>query len=148
MRTLHTLSNTSLKKKKRIGRGGVRGAKSGRGDKGQRSRAGRRIRPAFRDELQRIPKRRGHNKNRARGVRNRPASRTVTLDFLERNFQKNDKVTPKVLVEKRFFSRVGGRLPQVKIVARGSLDTPLFFSGCAFSTVARERVLAVGGTIQ
>jgi len=45
--------------KKRIGRGGKRGTTSGRGTKGQHSRAGRRIRPAERDFIQRLPKLRG-----------------------------------------------------------------------------------------
>src|SRR3990167_4622491 len=48
------------KKKKRVGRGGKRGTTSGRGTKGQKSRAGHRIRPAIRDLLIRIPKLRGY----------------------------------------------------------------------------------------
>src|SRR3989344_2059515 len=46
-------------KKKRVARGGKRGVTSGRGTKGQGSRAGNRKRPAERDYLIRIPKRRG-----------------------------------------------------------------------------------------
>ncbi|MEK7341913.1 MAG: uL15 family ribosomal protein, partial [Candidatus Binatota bacterium] len=38
----------SKKKRKRVGRGGKRGTYSGRGSKGQKSRAGARIRPGFR----------------------------------------------------------------------------------------------------
>src|SRR3989344_31942 len=63
---LHELTSSGHKGKKRIGRGGKRGTTSGRGTKGQRSRAGRRIRPAFRDLLIRLPKR--------RGFRNKPKS--------------------------------------------------------------------------
>lgn len=47
------------KSKKRIGRGGKRGTYSGKGIKGQKSRAGRKIRPAIRDLIQRTPKLRG-----------------------------------------------------------------------------------------
>ncbi|MBI4119523.1 MAG: 50S ribosomal protein L15 [Parcubacteria group bacterium] len=47
------------KSKKRVGRGGKRGTYSGRGQKGQKSRAGRRIKPAFNEYLIRIPKLRG-----------------------------------------------------------------------------------------
>jgi len=47
------------KSKKRVGRGGKRGTYSGRGLKGQKSRAGRKIRPAIRDLMQRTPKLRG-----------------------------------------------------------------------------------------
>jgi len=47
------------KSSKRVGRGGKRGTTSGRGTKGQRARAGHRIRPAERDLIQRLPKLRG-----------------------------------------------------------------------------------------
>ncbi len=57
---LHQLqSNHPNYGKKRVGRGGKRGTTSGRGTKGQHSRAGRRIRPAERDFIQRLPKLRG-----------------------------------------------------------------------------------------
>ncbi|MBI2010965.1 MAG: hypothetical protein HYS89_01915 [Candidatus Colwellbacteria bacterium] len=51
---------------KRIGRGGKRGTYSGRGIKGQRSRAGRRIKPATRELIQRLPKLRGAGNIRRR----------------------------------------------------------------------------------
>src|SRR3990167_8691822 len=61
---LHELkSNTYRKKPKRVGRGGKRGTTSGRGQKGQKSRSGHRIRPAERYYIQRLPKLRGY-KNR------------------------------------------------------------------------------------
>jgi large subunit ribosomal protein L15 len=47
------------KKQRRVGRGGKRGTTSGRGTKGQKARAGHRIRPAERDLIQRLPKLRG-----------------------------------------------------------------------------------------
>lgn len=62
---LHELQpNHGYADRKRIGRGGKRGNTSGRGQKGQKSRAGRRIRPAERDLIQRLPK--------LRGVKNKP----------------------------------------------------------------------------
>jgi len=64
---LHELQPiTKNKSKKRIGRGGKRGTYSGRGMKGQKARAGRKIRPAIRDLMQRTPK--------LRGARNRKRS--------------------------------------------------------------------------
>jgi len=48
-------------KKRRVGRGGKRGKTSGRGMKGQKSRAGRRIRPAIRDVMKKFPKKRGQH---------------------------------------------------------------------------------------
>ena len=64
---LHQLQPKHSKKRKKIvGRGGKRGKTSGRGHKGQKARAGHRIRPEERDAIKKIPKKRGHGKNRAR----------------------------------------------------------------------------------
>ncbi|MFA4999502.1 MAG: hypothetical protein WC519_02120 [Parcubacteria group bacterium] len=57
---LHELQGARYNKdKKRIARGGKRGKTAGRGQKGQKSRSGRHIRPAVRDFVQRTPKLRG-----------------------------------------------------------------------------------------
>lgn len=58
---LHEITVQRKYKKPRVGRGGKRGTTAGHGQKGQKSRAGRRIRPAERDLMQRIPKLRGYN---------------------------------------------------------------------------------------
>jgi len=61
---LHQLiPTTKNKSKKRVGRGGKRGAYSGKGLKGQKSRAGRKLRPQLRDIVKRIPKKRGYRFN-------------------------------------------------------------------------------------
>jgi len=44
-----------LKKQKRVGRGGKRGAYSGRGIKGQRARAGRKFKPIIRELIKKYP---------------------------------------------------------------------------------------------
>lgn len=67
---IHELTSTK-KRARRIGRGGKRGSYSGRGVKGQKSRAGRRLRPAERDIILRIPKR--------RGFANRPKMETLVV---------------------------------------------------------------------
>ena len=144
---LHTLQ-TIRKTKKRIGRGGARGKNAGHGHKGQRSRAGHKIRPAIRDELQRIPKRRGHNKNRSRGVRVRRTVRTVTLGLLEKHFSANQVVTPSILTERRIIAPVEGRAPTVKVVARGEITIPVTLKRCLTSKSAQEKIKAVGGTVQ
>ncbi|HOK35099.1 MAG TPA: hypothetical protein PLL80_00755 [Candidatus Pacearchaeota archaeon] len=57
---LHQIQPTHKPKdKKRIGRGGKRGTYSGKGIKGQTSRAGAKIRPEIRDFIKKIPKKRG-----------------------------------------------------------------------------------------
>jgi len=47
------------KQKREVGRGGKKGRYSGRGIKGQKARAGGKIRPALRDIIKKIPKLRG-----------------------------------------------------------------------------------------
>jgi len=49
-----------LKSKKRIGRGGKRGTYCGKGVKGQKARAGAKIRPEIRDLIKKIHKKRGY----------------------------------------------------------------------------------------
>ncbi|HDH31277.1 MAG TPA: 50S ribosomal protein L15 [Candidatus Wolfebacteria bacterium] len=82
---LHQLKpKTKSKNKKRIGRGGKRGTYSGRGIKGQKSRAGHKIRPAERDLIQRLPK--------LRGIKNKPLkSKPVVVNFsdLEKKIKGN-----------------------------------------------------------
>ena len=144
---LHTLSTTK-KRKKRLGRGGARGKNAGGGHKGQRSRAGKRIRPALRDELQRIPKRRGHNKNRSRTVNaSRRPTASVTLGQIERNFDAGTKITPKALHEKGLIRKKSGVLPCVKIVARGELGKKFTFFKCSTSVGAEEMITKVGGSV-
>ncbi len=58
---IHTLRPAHARRaEKRIGRGGKRGTYSGRGQKGQKARAGHNIRPGLRDVLIRTPKLRGY----------------------------------------------------------------------------------------
>src|SRR3989344_3956552 len=66
---LHELKPTAVRKTaKRIGRGGKRGKTSGRGGKGQTARTGNSTRPEMRDFIKKLPKLRGHGKNRSRTV--------------------------------------------------------------------------------
>lgn len=58
---LHELLLTNKsKKRKRIGRGGKRGTYSGKGMKGQKSRAGKRLEPVIRSLIKKYPKLRGY----------------------------------------------------------------------------------------
>ena len=84
----HTKRNTPNKKSRRVGRGGKRGKTSGRGTKGQKARAGRKLRPELRDTIKKIPKMRGHGKNRARTVNaEKVRAQGVNLGVLENVFQ-------------------------------------------------------------
>ena len=59
---LHQIKPKNINRsKKRIGRGGKRGTFSGKGAKGQLSRAGRKLRPELREIVKKIPKKRGYD---------------------------------------------------------------------------------------
>ena len=134
------------KTKKRIGRGGKRGKTSGRGGKGQTARTGNSGRPEMRDIIKRLPKLRGHGKNRARTVRNRVAYLPVNLAVLEALFEAGDTITPAVLVKKGVVSTRAGRTPRIKILGTGELTKKLSLSGCAYSESAKEAIEKAGGS--
>lgn len=146
---IHTLKSTTPKKTvKRIGRGGKRGKTSGRGGKGQTARAGNSGRPEMRDIIKRLPKLRGHGKNRSRTVNSeRVLPHVVNLNALEATFEAGAQVTPQTLLAVGLTQKVGGRIPQVKILGTGELTKKLTISGCTFSASAKEKIEKVGGTI-
>ncbi|MHB1163538.1 MAG: uL15 family ribosomal protein [Minisyncoccota bacterium] len=145
---LNTLSpRTKINKPAPVGRGGKRGKTSGRGGKGQTARAGHKIRPEVRDLIKKLPKRRGHGKNRSRTVRsNRIATSAVNLSALEAAYQAGETVSPASLVARGVVRRAKGRAPAVKVLGTGSITKALVIKGCTLSDVARAAILAVGGT--
>jgi len=138
---------TKNKKPEPVGRGGKRGKTSGHGSKGQSSRAGHKIRPESRDIIKKIPKLRGHGKNRARSVRtNRIAVTAVNLSVLDTMYKAGEKVSPASLVKKGLVRRAKGRAPIVKILGAGPITKALVVNGCILSEVARAALLAAGGS--
>lgn len=134
--------------KRRVGRGGRRGKTSGRGHKGQKARAGHKIRPEIRDEIKRMPKKRGYGKNRARTVN--PDSQTpmtVNVSTLEARFESGAEITPAVLKERGIVRAQKGRVPSVKILGNGSVTKKFTISGCSYSASAKEKVENAGGAI-
>lgn len=146
---LHALApRTKNKKNPPVGRGGKRGKTSGRGGKGQTARAGHHVRPEVRDMIKKLPKRRGHGKNRARTVRtNRIAVSAVNLAALELNFKAGENVSPATLLARGLVRRAKGRAPKVKILGTGTLTKALVIKGCDLSVVASAAITAVGGTV-
>jgi large subunit ribosomal protein L15 len=146
---LHTLTPKTKKiTAPRVGRGGKRGKTAGRGGKGQTARAGHKIRPEVRDFIKKLPKLRGHGKNRSRSVRtNRIPFAAVNLAALEATFTKGDTVSPATLLAKGLVRRAKGRAPEVKILGVGTLTKALTVHRCVLSTVAREAITKAGGTI-
>ncbi len=130
-----------------MGRGGKRGKTSGRGGKGQTARAGHKIRPEVRDLIKKLPKLRGHGKNRARSVRtNRIAVSAVNLSALEAAYKAGETVSPATLLAKGLVRRAKGRAPAVKILGAGSLTKALVVEGCTLSASALAALTAAGGT--
>lgn len=141
---LHQIKPKNKKKtQKRVGRGGKRGGYSGRGIKGQKSRAGRKMRPQLRDIIKKIPKKRGY---RTPQIEKKPA--IINLEVLEKKFEHNEKVTPKTLFNKGIIQKEKGFLPKVKLLGSGVLTKKLLVSECQISGPAREKITKAGGTIK
>jgi large subunit ribosomal protein L15 len=146
---LHELKPTSRRvTAKRIGRGGKRGKTSGRGGKGQTARAGNSTRPEMRDQIKKLPKLRGHGKNRARTVNNeRVLATVVNLSRLETVYSAGDTVSPKTLVGHGIISTIGRKAPSVKILGTGEITKRLIVENCQVSTTAKEKIEKAGGTV-
>lgn len=151
---LHQLKSTIKNKdKKRVGRGGKRGTFSGRGSKGQKSRAGARIRPGFRGGDNPIwklfPKQRGASKKtdpkHAFFQPRYPKPAVVNLEVLAKVFRDGDTVSARSLIKKGIIKSARNG---VKILGSGELNRKLEFSGVDFSNSAKEKVLNAGGVIK
>lgn len=131
----------------RVGRGGKRGKTSGRGTKGQNARAGHKKRPEMRDLLKKIPKLRGHGKNRARTVRVKDAYTPINLAILESNFEAGATVTPLALARLNLAPTRGGSITFIKILGTGTLTKKLSVSGVVTSAAAKAAIEAAGGSV-
>ena len=141
---LHELKPTHQKKgRKRVGRGGKRGTYSGRGLKGQKSRSGRRLKPAIRSILKRYPKLRGYRFNsRAK----KPA--IVSLIELEKKFKDGETVNPQTLLQYKLIRKIKGKVPSVKILGKDKLSKALTVEGCKLSKGAQEQIKKAHGLVK
>lgn len=136
-----------LKKRKRIGRGGKRGAYSGRGIKGQRARAGRRLKPIIRELIKKYPKLRGSRQKFK--IKNQKSKIViVNLETLEKKFNSGEKINLETLLERRIICKIKGRIPKVKILGKGKITKKLVIENCLVSKSAAEKIKKVGGTIK
>jgi len=131
-----------LKKSKRVARGGKRGKTAGRGTKGQKARAGHRLRPELRDIIKKIPKHRGY---RFKSLQTKPTP--INFDVLEKLFAAGETVSPETLLAKKLIKKTGGRMPKVKILAKGKLTKKIVVTGCTYSETAQQAIEAAGGTV-
>ena len=122
---LHQLASRFNKRASpRVGRGGKRGTTSGRGQKGQRAHAGRRIRPTERDLIQRLPKLRGRGTHSHKPLKPKP--RVINLKDIKRM-----KTIPK----------------GIKILGEGEIKRVFNLEGILVSKTARAKIEKAGGTI-
>jgi len=132
----HNISPKSkFKSARRIGRGGKRGTYSGKGMKGQRSRAGAKLRPQERDILKHIPKLRGY---KFKSFRKKPL--VVNVGDIEKRFKAGDVVSPESLLKAGLVHRIKGKTPRVKILGKGELKKGVVFKDVIFSKSAQANV--------
>ncbi len=129
------------KKRKRVGRGpgSGHGKTSGRGHKGQGSRAGASSHPTFQGGtmplVRRMPK---------RGFNNRWGLRVavVNVSQIEQNFEPGEDVTLEALAAKNLAK---GQFDQLKVLGDGALTKKLKVSAHRFSKSAVEKIEKAGG---
>lgn len=128
-----------MSKKKRVGRGpgSGHGKTSCRGNKGQKSRSGKKIRLEFEGGqmplIRRIPKR-GFSNRRFREKIN-----IVNLSSLSTLSEK--EINPQILKEKKIIKKPC----KVKILGGGEINRVLFIKADYFSKTARQKIENAGG---
>jgi large subunit ribosomal protein L15 len=149
---LHSLKPAqSRKDRKRVGRGlgSGKGRYSGRGIKGQKSRAGsHKMRAGFEGGqmpiYMRIPKQRGATSADALPIGPfRTSTAPVNVGALDR-FDEGAEVTPESLVEKGLLKNTK---TDVKLLGNGELKKKLTIRVHAISATARQKVEKAGGTV-
>jgi large subunit ribosomal protein L15 len=150
---LHSLSPAQPRKdRKRIGRGlgSGKGRYSGRGIKGQKSRAGSHKLPVGFEGGQmpidmRLGKLRGNTSADAMPIGPfRTHTQPVNLRDLEARFDAGAEVSPEALVDKGVLKHTR---TDVKILGSGELTKKLTVSAHGFSKSARQKIEAAGGSV-
>lgn len=143
---LHELSPNpgSRQRRKRVGRGDSSGLgkTAGRGEKGQKSRTGSKVRPFFEGGqiplFRRLPKR-GFNQP------DHIEYALVNLNILEDNFAAGDVVDAESLRAKKL---LGKAEKMIKILANGELTKALTVKAEKFSAAAKAKIEATGGKVE
>ena len=102
----------------------------------------------MRDILKKLPKRRGHGKNRSRTVRPQVIYSPVNLAALEKAFNAGDSVSPLTLREKGLVGTRGGYILPVKLLGTGTLTKKLACVDCFASESAKKAIEAAGGSLR
>jgi len=132
-----------LKRRKRIGRGGKKGTYSGKGMKGQRSRAGAKIRPQLRDFIMKIPKKRG-----SRFILKREKFTEVKWRRIKKTFPQGGLISPASLKKAKLLKGTKRKKLFVKIIGEGNLSAPYIIKNCFITEKAKEVILKAGGKVE
>jgi large subunit ribosomal protein L15 len=97
----------------------------------------------IRELIKRYPKLRGYRQKTRERI-----EVEVNLSTLEKKFKSGEKITPKILIERRIIRKIKGRIPEVKILGKGELKKKLVIEDCKVSKGAREKIEKAGGTIK
>ena len=131
---------TSEPKRKGRGPGSGLGKTAGRGQNGQRSRAGGRVRPGFEGGqmplIRRVPK---------RGFWNPFRVEYQVVNVRDLSKVSGDEVTPSTLLRSM---RIAKPPKPVKILGFGEVDRAVTVRGCALSKTARQKIEAAGGRVE
>jgi len=143
---VHDVTSKGLKykDKKRVGRGVASGTgkTAGRGHKGQRSRSGDNPRPGFEGGqmplFRKVPK---------RGFTNARFKKHYTLINVEdlNTFSEGTEVNLELILEGGMARKTGKML---KVLGNGDLGVKLVVKAHRFSTSAKEKIEAAGGTAE
>jgi len=134
----------SRRASRRVGRGdgSGKGTYSGRGCKGQKSRAGYKMRPGFEGGqlplIQRLPRKRGFTNIF------RTEYSTIKVGALNA-FESGNEVTPEQMAAAGIIKSLKN---PVKVLADGDIDRPLTVKAHKFSAAARAKIEAAGGTVE
>jgi large subunit ribosomal protein L15 len=133
----------SQKKKKRIGRGGKKGTYSGRGIKGQKSRAGAKIKPQIREAVLKFPKKRGVYFSTLK-----KSPFIVKLKDITESFPEGGVITPQKLRKANLIKTAKSYHRPVKILGATPISKSYQIKNCLVSQKVKEQIEKAGGKIE
>lgn len=142
MQTHQIRPNNKSSKKRKVGRGGKRGTYSGRGIKGQRSRAGSKIKPQIREMILKFPKRRGVSFNSLK-----KKSLAIRLKDIVKVFPEGGVINPSKLKKVGLIKKAKDKIRRIKILGAIPLSKEYIIKNCLVSEKVKEAIIKAKGKI-
>ena len=140
---IHQLrSSNKSSKKRKVGRGGKRGTYSGRGIKGQRSRAGSKIKSQVREMILKFPKRRGVSFNSLK-----KKSIAIQLKDIAKIFPDGAIITLNKIKKANLISSKKNEFRPIKILGAIALSKKYIIKNCPVSEKVKEAIEKAGGKV-